>query len=150
MLGPVITAFGLAFPLGGAVEDHQRPHGRALAAKLRARDEQVVDRIHYDPSDILQLCVRTAENSDRSHVAIGLPRINQNPPPARNENFVVHRIHGQPARPAQLRVGTLDNPYGGFFSIRPSPERQDRLGKGIGHQKLIMKRVVLDVVHGAG
>ena len=59
-------------------------------------------------------------------------------------------VHSDPPiRSIQLRMGALNRANGRLFSFSRASEYQYGLGKGIGHEDLIMGRVVADVVHGA-
>src|SRR5713226_7483042 len=88
------------------------------------------------------LSVWPLQDSNGSHVPIGVAIKNHNRANYRNKCFSVDRINGHLVRVCNFNVWTMDGANGGFVSVGPTAVRHDRLGMKLSHHDLVFDRIV--------
>ena len=94
--------------------------------------------------------IGAAQDTDRRHVALPLPREDQNRPmPRGDENLVVDRIDIKVFGSIQLAVRALNDPDRPLLAARCATIGENGLSKLLGNAELIMNGIVSDPMHGS-
>ena len=119
------------------------------AVSAAAHNQKVMDGIHGNGRRS-QPGVGTLQHPERHHVSLAHLRKYHDPTPVyRDEDFVVHRVQGEPSvGRSQLRLGTTDHADRPHVPVGVGLEGRNRVKMIQVHKDFIADRIVAHVMNG--